>query len=62
MEEQQGSFESAPGETRDTAAPSHPKKSYETPELQIWGSIVDMTQGLKLGLEDMPIKGGTRVV
>ena len=39
------------------------KKAYVTPELQEWGSITDLTQGGKAGLEDFPkTASGTRVV
>lgn len=38
-----------------------PKKAYVTPQLQSWGSIVDLTQGGKIGFEDLPKQAsGTR--
>lgn len=44
-------------------APRPRKRVYVTPELQDWGSIADLTQGGKAGLEDFPKQvSGTRVV
>lgn len=48
-------------ESRDPMRPLGRKKVYERPQLLDWGSITDLTQGLKLGFEDFPkTKGGTR--
>lgn len=59
MHEKNG--EAGPLEPRDPQRP-RTKKVYEKPRLQDWGSITDLTQGLKLGFEDFPVtKGGTRV-
>ena len=38
------------------------KKTYVSPELQEWGSVVDLTRGKKAQLEDAPAKGGTFVI
>jgi hypothetical protein len=35
------------------------RKPYESPELQEWGSILDLTQGLGQGFADLPKKGGS---
>lgn len=43
-------------------APIFAKKTYVSPELQEWGSVVDLTQGKKAQLQDAPAKGGTFVV
>lgn len=40
-------------------APVPRKKAYVSPELQEWGSIVDLTQGKKAQLQDVPGKGGS---
>lgn len=56
--ERQHEFDSMEGE-----ASSRLKKAYVTPELQEWGSIADLTQGGKAGLEDFPkTASGTRPV
>lgn len=36
------------------------KKPYTSPELQEWGSIVDLTQGATFLFNDMPLRGGSR--
>jgi hypothetical protein len=36
------------------------KKGYEAPQLMEWGSILDLTQGIKLAPKDFPLAGGTR--
>lgn len=36
------------------------RKPYTSPELQGWGSIQDLTQGILQGKQDFPIKGGSR--
>lgn len=61
--DQQQRFESEPGTPLvPEASPSRPsRKAYTSPEIQDWGSITDLTRGLKLGLEDFPIEGGSRV-
>ena len=46
-------------ERRSPEAPVFAKKTYVSPELQEWGSVVDLTQGKKAQLEDAPAKGGT---
>ena len=38
------------------------KKIYVPPELQEWGSVMDLTQGKRAQLQDSPAKGGTFVV
>ena len=38
------------------------KKSYRSPELVEWGSILDLTQGIKGGFEDGLFMGGTQGV
>ena len=43
-------------------APVFAKKTYVSPELQEWGSVVDLTQGKKAQLDDSPAKGGTFVI
>lgn len=35
------------------------KKTYVSPELQEWGSVIDLTQGKKAQLSDAPGKGGS---
>ena len=35
------------------------KKTYVSPELQEWGSVIDLTQGKKIQLQDSPAKGGS---
>jgi hypothetical protein len=47
-------------ESDPTPAPGR-KKIYESPEIYEWGTITDLTQGLKLGGHDVPVKGGTRL-
>jgi hypothetical protein len=42
--------------------PVAPKRRYQAPELIVWGSIVDLTQGKRAGLQDLPFKGGTQPV
>jgi len=36
------------------------RKPYTSPELQEWGSIQDLTQGILQGIQDFPKKGGSR--
>jgi hypothetical protein len=38
------------------------KKTYVSPELQEWGSVLDLTQGKKAQLQDSPAKGGSSVL
>jgi hypothetical protein len=38
------------------------KKIYVSPELQEWGSVIDLTQGKKAQLADAPGKGGSSVI
>jgi len=38
------------------------KKIYVSPELQEWGSVIDLTQGKKAQLADAPAKGGSSVI
>lgn len=52
-----GSEIQRPGE-----APVSGKKTYVSPELQEWGSVVDLTQGKKVQLQDAPAKGGSSVI
>ncbi len=40
-------------------APVRGKKTYISPELQEWGSVLDLTRGKKASLEDFPGKGGS---
>ena len=35
------------------------RKIYVSPELQEWGSVLDLTQGKKAQLADAPAKGGS---
>ena len=58
---EQQSLKPAPETVRTPEASPSQKKVYESPALQDWGSITDLTQGIKLGFEDFPISGGTRV-
>ncbi len=46
----------------DSGRGGPPKKTYVSPELQDWGSIQDLTQGLGVGGQDFPKKGGSRPV
>ena len=44
---------------RPSEAPAFAKKVYVSPELQEWGSVIDLTQGKKIELQDAPGKGGS---
>lgn len=44
----------------DHGAPDLRKKTYRPPELVEWGTILDLTQGIKAGFEDGFGKGGTQ--
>lgn len=59
MERQPHSFDS-----RDRESSIQRRKAYVTPDLREWGSIRDLTQGGKIGFEDIPKGGvgGTRPV
>ncbi|MEA2563809.1 MAG: hypothetical protein QOH06_5313 [Acidobacteriota bacterium] len=51
-----------PGPGSESQRPSEApvqKKTYISPELQEWGSVVDLTQGKKAQLQDSPAKGGS---
>ena len=61
MKRQRQSLESTSENVVQESLPSG-KKLYETPEVQDWGSILDLTRGLKLGLDDLPIESCTRVL
>jgi hypothetical protein len=47
---------------RPSQAPVRGKKTYASPELQEWGSVLDLTRGKKASLEDMPAKGGSNPI
>lgn len=47
---------------RPAHSPVHGKKTYASPELQEWGSVLDLTRGKKASLEDMPAKGGSNPI
>lgn len=60
MNRQQREPEPIPKAHEEPGASIHLKKTYESPRIQDWGSITDLTQGLKVGLEDFPVVAGTR--
>lgn len=47
---------------RPAQSPVRGKKIYVSPELQEWGSVLDLTRGKKASLEDMPAKGGSNPI
>ena len=44
---------------RPREAPVSGKKTYVSPELQEWGSVLDLTRGKKAGLQDLPKNGAS---
>lgn len=60
MDRQRQSFEPNQDNVVRESTPSG-KKVYEVPEVQDWGSITDLTRGIKLGIEDFNLETGTRV-
>lgn len=62
-EEGEGSMNPQSFEPKAPKGTAPRKKVYVRPELRDWGSIADLTQGGKAGLEDFPQHAsGTRVV
>lgn len=47
---------------RPAHSPVPGKKTYASPELQEWGSVLDLTRGKKASLQDMPGKGGSNPI
>ena len=47
---------------RPAHSPVRGTKTYASPELQEWGSVLDLTRGKKASLEDMPAKGGSNPI
>ena len=45
--------------TKDQPTPLRRKKDYVSPQLQEWGSVLDITRGKKAQLQDAPGKGGS---
>jgi len=44
---------------RPSQTPVRGKKTYVSPELQEWGSVLDLTRGKKAGLADLPKNGAS---
>jgi hypothetical protein len=38
------------------------RRPYESPRLVEWGSLTNLTQGIKAGFEDFPAQGGSQGV